>query len=354
MRSITRRAAALVVGSAIATTAAAQSPPATPAAPPPAVPGAAAVPEQRPTGVAAKVNGQEIPEVAVYRALRQFPPTEREVARREILNHLIDNILIDQYLTALKLTVEPAEVDKLIDELKGELKKGQKDYQKELEGLMLTEAEFRAEVTVQMKWDKFVKQQGTDEALKKMFEGSPQVFDGSMVRCRHILLTPEADPAKQEEARKKLAAIKQTIEAEAAKAVPAQGDAMAKEKARGAKAEELFSAYAKQYSSCPSSKNGGDLNFFPRVGAMVEPFSSAAFALAPYQMSDVVNTDFGMHLILCTDKKPGVQRKFEDVKEDVRAVYAIRLREAVVAQMRPKAQISMSAPLPAGVSAPTR
>jgi peptidyl-prolyl cis-trans isomerase C len=352
MRLFTRRAAALILGSVVVTSAAAQSPPISQPSPPtssnqgnppppmidlpPPIP---AVPEQRPAGIAAKVNGQEVPEVAVYRALRQFPPAEREIARREILNHLIENILIDQYLTALKISAEPAEVEKLIGELKDELQKAQKDYQKELEAMMLTEAEFQAEVVAQMKWDKFLKQQGTDEQLKKLFEASPNVFDGSMVRCRHILLTPPADPAKQEEAKKTLLAIKQTIETESAKAVPAEGDALAKEQARGKRVEELFSEYAKQYSACPSKVNGGDLNFFPRVGAMVEPFAAAAFGLNPYQMSDVVPTEFGMHLILCTAKKPGVERKFEEVKEDVRAVYAIRLREAVIAQMKPKAQI---------------
>lgn len=299
--------------------------------------------EPRPTGIAAKVNGQEIPEVAVYRALRQFPTEEREIARKEILNHLIENYIIDQYLTALKMTAEPAEVDKLIDELKGELKKGNVDYTKQLEQMMLTEAEFRVEVAAQMKWDKFLKQQGTDAELKKLFDASPDVFDGSMVRARHILMTPGTDTAKIEESKKTLAAIKQTVEAEAKKAADAAtGDALAKEQARTKRTDELFAAYAQKYSTCPSKKNGGDLSYFPRVGAMVEPFAKAAFALQPYGMSDVVETEFGLHLIMCSAKKPGTQRKFEEVKEDVRGVYAVRLREAVVSQMKPRAKIEIT------------
>ena len=109
------------------------------------------------------------------------------------------------------------------------------------------------------------------------------------------------------------------------------------------RADELFAAYAQKYSTCPSKKNGGDLSYFPRVGAMVEPFAKSAFALQPYGMSDVVTTEFGQHLIMCTAKKPGTPRKFEDVKEDVRGVYAVRLREAVVAQMKPRAKIEVAA-----------
>ena len=87
--------------------------------------------------------------------------------------------------------------------------------------MMLTEAEFRAEVTAQMKWEKFVKQQATDAALKQLFDASPDVFDGTMVRARHILMTPGTDEAKQKEAAGKLRGIKQVVEQEAAKAVAA-------------------------------------------------------------------------------------------------------------------------------------
>ena len=109
MRKLTRGAAALLLGSALAASAAAQ-PPAPPAAPPAAPPGAppaappmtpivpsvvpmAKAPEVRPTGNAATVNGQAIPEVAVYRALRQFPEAHKEMARKEIMAHLIENAI---------------------------------------------------------------------------------------------------------------------------------------------------------------------------------------------------------------------------------------------------------------------
>jgi parvulin-like peptidyl-prolyl isomerase len=354
MRAITRRAALAVLSSvATAAAAAAQTgtinPPtttqqATTNPPIPSLSPPAAPPAVRPAGTAAKVNNQEIPEVAVYRALRQFPASEQEIARREILSHLIDNAIVDQYLTALKITAEPAEVDKLIGELKDELKKAQppKDYAAELEAMLLTEAEFRAEVAAQMKWDKFVKQQTPDEKLKTFFEQRPQLFDGSMVQCRHILLNPGNDPAKKAEAKQTLLKIKQVTEAEGAKAAAAGADAAAKEQAKNKRIEECIGEYAKQYSVCPSKKDGGNLGYFPRVGAMVEPFAKTAFDLPVYGISDVVETEFGLHLILCTAKKPGVARPFEQAKEEVRGVYAVQLREAVLAQMKPKAAIAIT------------
>ena len=387
MRKLTRGAAALVLGSTLAAVAAAQppaggTPPAAPGVPPPAppagAPGAvpppaglappasltppapAPKPEPRPTGTAATVTlnltgqpvSQQIPEVAVYRALRQFPPANHEIARREILNNLIENALIDQYLIALKVNVEPKEVENLINELKKELVAAKKDYNHELAAMLLTEEEFRAEVQGQLRWETFLKQQSTDAVLQQLFTSSPDVFDGTMVRARHILMTPGNDKAKQEEAAGKLRGIKQVIEQEAAKAVaaaPANADALAKEEIRAKKTDELFAAFASRDSMCPSKKDGGDLNFFPRAGAMVEPFAKAAFGMKVGQMSDVVATEFGYHLILVTARKPGTPKKFEDVKEDVKLLYGMRLREAVIAQMKPKAQITINpAPHPAG------
>ena len=350
MRLFTRRAAALLLTSAVAGTAAAQAPPPAAAQAPAAsapVTLPAPAPAVRPAGVAATVGTQPIPEVSVWRALRQFPVEEHGLARKEILNHLIENTLIDQYLNLLKTEVAPAEVEKLLEELKAELKKANKDYPKELEQMMLTEVEFRVEVAAQMKWDKFLKQQGTDEALQAFFAKRPDLFDGTIVRARHILLTPGIDAPKVAESKKQLADIKAALAAEGDKAAAATpGDALAKEQARGKRVEELFAQYAKDVSTCPSKKDGGDLNFFPRVGQMVEPFAEAAFKMAAFQVSEPVETEFGQHLILVTDRKPGTPKKFEAVKEDVRAVYAMHLRTAVVGQMKPKVQVTIN-PAPA-------
>ena len=72
---------------------------------------------------------------------------------------------------------------------------------------------------------------------------------------------------------------------------------------------------------------------------MVEPFARAAFALKPYQVSDPVTTEFGVHLIMAVDHKPGKDVKFEDVKPFVQEVYGDRLREAILTSYKAKSQI---------------
>lgn len=98
------------------------------------------------------------------------------------------------------------------------------------------------------------------------------------IRASHILIghadAPSADSAlARDDALEQIATIKEQIDG-------------------GAE----FAALATEHSDCPSSANGGDLGSFG-PGAMVEPFDSTAFGLKVGEVSDVVETQFGLHLI---------------------------------------------------------
>jgi peptidyl-prolyl cis-trans isomerase D len=84
-----------------------------------------------------------------------------------------------------------------------------------------------------------------------------------------------------------------------------------------ARAGADFAALANQYSQDESNnKTGGDLGFFGR-GAMVPEFEQAAFALEPGQISDIVQTQFGFHVIKVTEKKPGETRPLDQVRTQI-------------------------------------
>jgi parvulin-like peptidyl-prolyl isomerase len=304
-----------------------------------AVPGSTSAPG----GIAATVNGQPITEKAVERGLRRLPADRQTQARNEILNFLIDTALVDQYLDQARIEIDPKDAETRLQEVKDEIKKSGQPLDKVFEELLLTENELRAELAAELRWEKFCERQVSDKDLRDIFDKNPEMFDGSMVRARHILLTPPAGDAQAaEQARQQLLRTKQQVEEEVERglaSMPAGADSQTRDKRRNYLLETAFAEAAGKESACPSKAQGGDLGWFGRVGAMVEPFAQAAFALRPYQMSDVVPTQFGYHLILATDRRPGKPTRFDDVKEVVKEIYCERLREALIAQLRPAARI---------------
>ncbi|HWV58478.1 MAG TPA: peptidylprolyl isomerase [Longimicrobiales bacterium] len=132
----------------------------------------------------------------------------------------------------------------------------------------------------------------TDEELREQYDREQP---GMTVRARHILIRVEPDAPAADRER----AVQQLQELRAR-----------------ALAGEDFADLARQYSQDPgSAPEGGDLDFFGR-GMMVQPFEDAAFALEVGEISDVVETPFGLHLIKVEEKQI---QDFEEIKEDYRA-----------------------------------
>jgi peptidyl-prolyl cis-trans isomerase C len=316
---------------------------------PPQSPAPAPRPAAQPTA-AAVVNGQAIPEVAVQRALKGVPPAQQTQARAEILDMLIDDVLIDQHLSQLQVAVDSKEVEVKLQLIREDIQKRGQAYETALKELLLTEEELRSVVEAQLRWDKYAGTQAKDEEMKKLFDGDRELFDGTMVRARHILKVPDPkDPQGNERERVHVLALRKKIEDQVAQGLaqlPPSTDNLAREKKRMQLLEEAFSDCARVETADPASKeSGGDLNWFPRSGSMLEPFSKTAFSLKPYQLSEPVRTPFGWHLILVTDRRSGHDVKFEEVKDVVEAVFYTHLRDSLSAKLKPAAKITITPPL---------
>ncbi|MEA1871731.1 MAG: peptidylprolyl isomerase [Candidatus Bipolaricaulota bacterium] len=87
-----------------------------------------------------------------------------------------------------------------------------------------------------------------------------------------------------------------------------------------------FAELAKEYSTCPSAEGGGDLDWFSR-GRMVPEFEEAAFALQVGEMSGIVKTEFGYHIIMVTDRKEAHTPTLDEIKDQVRDDYIQEIAE---------------------------
>lgn len=326
----------------------AQPPAAPPTVRPPAASGITpASAAGSPTVVVARVNGETISQVALDRALERFAPDKREDVREEILTHLIDTTLVDQFLVQGKLEASQVEIGARIQEMKKEAKEQNKNFDDILAEMKLALGELDQHVAADIRWDKYLDSQATEPALRKLFQTDPALFDGSTVRARHILMPTATTPTEIQSSRQKLLQIKAQVEQAGQKAgQTTSNDKLEAERKRADAVDESFTAFAKQYSTCPSKAQGGDVGWFARDGSMVEQFSRVAFSQKNGTVSDVVETSFGYHLILTVDRKAGRDVKFEDVKDDVKETFGERLREQVAQHMRRTAKIEAATKTP--------
>jgi peptidyl-prolyl cis-trans isomerase D len=136
-----------------------------------------------------------------------------------------------------------------------------------------------------------------EEEARTLYHQRSAIYDApERVRARHILLKLAADAGEAEVA-------------------------AAEERARGLRerieAGEDFAEIAAENSDDPGSKgSGGDLGFFGR-GQMVKPFEDAAFALSPGSLSELVRSDFGIHIIRVEERNAASQTPFEEVRESL-------------------------------------
>jgi peptidyl-prolyl cis-trans isomerase D len=140
--------------------------------------------------------------------------------------------------------------------------------------------------------------QVSEDDLRKYYEQNADRYTTPLERrASHILVKAERD-APAEEREKAQAKARSLLEQ--VRANPAS-----------------FAELAKQHSDDPgSAASGGDLDFFGR-GAMVKPFEDAAFSLGKGQVSDLVETDFGFHIIQVTDERGGQKKAFEEVRAEL-------------------------------------
>lgn len=309
-RGVLGGAATLVI---LAGEAMAQAPPAAPAPKPVAV-----------------VDGHMITQADVDELLRArpsavpIPAAQRRQMQMEAITMMVDDLLLQKFLREKGPRVDPAEVARQMGDLEQGLKKQGKTLADFLKETGQTEAEVRDAQMLMLQWAAYLRVRITDPELKRCFDENREFFDDARVRASHIVLRlPAGTPdAERQAARNRLLALRQEI-------VTGRID---------------FAQAAMKHSQCRSAPQGGDIGTFPRKFVVDEAFAKAAFALAIGQVSDVVQTEQGLHLIKVTERTPGQPADFTKVRDDVRGLCAEELRQTVLAEMRRTTRVDINLP----------
>ena len=288
--------------------------------------------------VLARVNGETITlkevEDYVKNLEGQFggpvPAEQRDQMYRGVIDQMVGYKLLLQEASARKVIVPDAEVEAKIDQVRKQFP-SEDLFMQTLISRNLTLDRMRSDARGEIAITRLIETEIADKiALKPgqvedFYKQNPDQFkQPERVRASHILIRfPEnADAAARTQVRTQAQRILKDV-----------------------KAGKDFAALAKQHSQDPGSAvNGGDLGFFPQ-GQMVGPFNDAAFSLKPGAVSDLVETQFGYHIIKVAEKQPGRTVPLDEVRPKVEQFLQHQNREsqteAFVKALRAKGKVEI-------------
>ncbi len=271
--------------------------------------------EVKTTNIAALVDGETITLDDLNTQYNKISPQEKDVISKEfLLSVLIDNKLLLQKADEKGVFITDEEIESEISRIKAQFP-SEESFNQFLESQAMTLQTLKEITIEQLKIKKVLSQEAfakitvTDSEAEAYYKENTDQFIGKEgeIRAAHILLNTAEDA---EEVLKKI------------------------------EAGEDFSILAKENSIGPSAPNGGELGFFGKL-VMVKEFEDAAFALAEGEVSGVVQTQFGYHII----KRNADTIPLEDVKSQIKQSLMFSKQRAVyqtyMGQLRAQADIKV-------------
>lgn len=280
-------------------------------------------------GVAARVNGQAIMETELTTQLdqlkKQYPQmfnggdAEGRLLdfKQRLLENLVNQVLVEQAAKEKGIKVTDADIDKQIDQLKSGFK-DQAAFDQALKSAGMTVDQLKAQIRNQLVTQKLVEtlsanQKVSDADIKAYYDkNKAQFYDSAAKRASHILFKSEDEAT----AKKVLAQLQDK--------------------------STTMAAAAKKYSiDTASATKGGDLGW--PTQAYVPEFQAALDKLSKGQMSGLVESQYGIHIVKVTDVRSGSQKSLAEVKSQIQQIIIQQRRSDAYQQflndLRKKAKI---------------
>ena len=245
---------------------------------------------------------------------RSVPAEQLDLLQETALNTLIDRVLLYQASRKKGVQVESSEIQTQLATIQNRFP-NENAFKQALEEMNLTLGAVKSQIEQGLAIQKFITAEVTDKITipekesRAFYTENTQFFERpEQIKASHILVRvdPDAEEAKRQAAQTKIGEVQ----------------------AKLGKGED-FATLAKEYSEGPSAPKGGDLGFFGR-GQMVPAFEEAAFALKTGEISEVVQTPFGYHLIKLVERKAASTVTYEESQEEiVRHLKQLKTRDEV-------------------------
>lgn len=243
------------------------------------------------------------PVIEEYEKFLTGPDKEIKIKelKEKIIEQMIDEKILIQEGKKKKIKVNDKEIQDGIAEIKKRFAT-EEEYNQELAKQGLSVEKFKEQVKEQLMVIKLIDQEVKAQVVSPMDseiedfykQNEAEMVEPEQVRVRHILIKVGENTNKEEALKR----IKEIL----------------KEAKKG---KTSFAELAKKYSEDTSAPKGGDVGFFIR-GQMVRKFEEAAFALQVGEISDVVETEYGYHIIQCIEKKAGEKKSLDEIREYLR------------------------------------
>ena len=287
--------------------------------------------------VLARVNGEAVTKAEFdrliktmeLRANQQVPADRRDEVYRKALDQLVTYAVLSQETRARKVSATDAEVDAGVKQMRGQFA-NEEAFKEALAARGMTIDQLKADTRIDISINKMVEAEvstespPTDVQVREFYDKNPDKFkQDESIRASHILFR-----------------VDENADAATKKKAMDEAQSVLKQARAGADFAEL----AKKHSADGSAQQGGDLNFFTR-GQMVPAFDQAAFALKQGEISDIVTTQFGYHIIKVTDRRAASTVPFEQVSDRIKEFLTQQQKqqkaESFIQSLKQKAKIEV-------------
>ena len=254
--------------------------------------------------------------VKMYKSMnKEMGPEEFKELALDAAKKLVDNALLLGLAEQNGFKPTPELGEELYKKTASEYPEGA--FEKMLKEQGYDAADVKSKMAEAMAIDKWIQTKVVpsakidDAAVEKYYNENKERFKApELVRASHILI--KAKDVENKDGKLDAEALKKAQEKAKADAKAEAEKILAELKAGGD-----FAKVAKGKSACPSGKEGGDLNYFPK-GQMVPEFDKAVFSLEKDKLSDLVETKFGFHIIKKTDHKQAGFEPLDKIKNEIK------------------------------------